>query len=58
MMPLGLIVLGVVFTICFTLVILKYLSKRDVNADIDLLRKELERNRPADDEPRDLRRRL
>lgn len=57
-MPLGLIVLGVVFTICFTLVILKYLSKRDVNADIDLLRKELERNRPADDEPRDLRRRL
>lgn len=33
-MPIGIIVLGCVAFICVTMVVLKYLDKRDVNADV------------------------
>lgn len=53
-MPLGLIALGIVFIVCFTVLLYKYLDKRDVNADVELRRKELEQK----EESRDLRRRM
>ena len=33
-MPIGIIVLGCVMFICVTMVVLKYIDKRDVNADL------------------------
>ena len=56
-MPIGIIVLGCVMFVCVTAVVLKYLDKRDVNADIEFrdkqfeaeLREKIENSRPLKD---------
>lgn len=56
-MPLGIIVLGCVAFFCVTLVVLKYIDKRDVNADVDFrdkqfyaeLQEKIEKLRPLKD---------
>lgn len=56
-MPIGIIVLGCVMFICVTLIVLRYIEKRDVNADVEFrdkqfeaeLREKLEASKPLKD---------